>query len=607
MRRALAGAALVIGLMAMALSCGDSAESGGMPMEDSGGYGGLGPSGMAATAAPAAASDAAITEAMGLDRAPMGQAAAGMQQQKESAQAGRGGGGADGGAASASGASSTAGASGAGGTAGAAGMSGAGGMAGTASAAGAGGAAGAAGMSGEGGTAGAAGMSGEGGTAGAAGSVQGQGGRQLIVEGWVSLEVNDIDAGARQVETLAAQRGGWVESSDIVGEGGYRTASIGMRVPAERFNNAMETLRGLGRVTDEGVTSSDVTDRLIDNEARLEAWTAQEERLVVLLENAATVEDVIEIEKRIAQVRADIEQVAATQRSLENRVAASLIRVNLHLPARFAADPPRGSLALAVGDPAEAAGAIATQVEALQGYLGEKREYQQDRGQVIELSAFVRATDLAGLMDYAVTLGEPSERRLDSVGPAPAGNTPNARLTLVVRSNVDSAASLSVEASEPMAAAGEIRARAESLGGYVESWNESRWDEGDGVSINMDLVVRGSDLRQIMEFGAGLGKVDRWEYHSVGQGPADAAPNSRLTVSVYSEYGPGVPWIPIGTAIGAVAIAAAAAGFIIVAWRRRRNRAGDDGVAGVSRPQSLARDDGDGGDGAGSGSPGATG
>ena len=160
-------------------------------------------------------------------------------------------------------------------------------------------------------------------------SLQQQSGRQLIVEAWVSLEVGEIDGVVRQVEAIAGQRGGWVESADIVGEAGYRTATINVRVPADRFGDAMQTLRGLGRVTDEGVSSTDVTDRLIDNEARMTAWKTQEERLIVLLENAATVEDVIDIERRISEVRADIESVAATQRNLENRVAASLIRVHL--------------------------------------------------------------------------------------------------------------------------------------------------------------------------------------------------------------------------------------------------------------------------------------
>ncbi len=412
-------------------------------------------------------------------------------------------------------------------------------------------------------------------------TLQVQSGRQLIVEAWISLEVDEIDNAVRHVETVAAQRDGWVESADIVGEGGYRTASVNVRVPAGRFNNAMETLRSMGRVTDEGVSSTDVTDRLIDNEARLAAWTTQEERLIVLLENAATVKDVIDIERRIAEVRADIEHVAATQRSLENRVAASLIRVNLHLPQRFAAEPPHGSLTIAVGDPRETANTISSRVETLNGYVGEKVEYQEGRGQVVELSAYVRPRDLAGLMDYAATTGEPSNRQLNSVGPAPAGESPNARLRLIIRSNVDSAASLSLAAEDPIPAANEIRERAESLGGYVESWNESRYQRGEHENIHMELVVRASDIRDIMDFGSQLGDAEAWEYRSVGDSPSDAAPNARLTVSVYTANENAFVWLYIvAIAVGVISLAVVI-GVVVWVSRRRPDRTvevADDGV-----------------------------
>ena len=419
---------------------------------------------------------------------------------------------------------------------------------------------------------------GEGTDDGGASSLQAQSGRQLIVEAWVSLEVHEIDAIVRQVEAVATQRGGWIESADIVGEDGYRTANINVRVPAERFDDAMQTLRGLGRVTDEGVSSTDVTDQLIDVEARLGAWRVQEERLIVLLENASTVEDVIDIERRIAEVREDIERVAATQRNLENRVAASLIRVHLHLPGRFASDPPNGALTLAVGDPKGAAVSVGGRVESLGGYVGGQREYEEGRGQVVEITAYVKPTDLAALMDYAASLGEPSDRRLNSVGPAPAGDVPNARLSLLIRSNVDSAASLSLAASDPIVAAGNIRARAESMGGYVESWNESRWDEGKRENVHMELVVRASDLREIMDFGTTLGDAENWEFHSVGQGPEDAAPNSRLTVSVYTDSDEMV-WLYIVVIVAGVAAIAASVAAAAVMSRRRRRRAETDAVA----------------------------
>ena len=407
-------------------------------------------------------------------------------------------------------------------------------------------------------------------------AAQGRIGRNLIVEAWISLQVDAIDAVARQVEGAAAARGGWVESADIVGEGGYRTATISVRVPAERFDETMTALRSLGIVTDEGVASQDVTEQLVDNEARMTAWRAQEERLVVLLENAATVEDIVDIERRISEVRTDIEYVAAAQRNLQNRVAASLIRVSLHLPRRFAADPPTGQLNLAVSDPTAAADAVTARVDALNGYTGEKREYRQGNGDAVELTAFVRPSDLAGLMDFAANLGEIADRRLDSVGPSPLNDEPNARLILSISSNVSASAALDLGAVEAIDAAEQVRARAESLGGYVETWNEQRQEDSDSVALT--AVVKAVDVRPLLEYAAGLGETRHWEYHAAGQTPADAIPNARLRLTVSTDdddngggEGPGTVWLAgiAGAAAALLAAGAVAAGVFAVRRRRR--------------------------------------
>ena len=404
-------------------------------------------------------------------------------------------------------------------------------------------------------------------------SSQNQSARQLIVESWIGLEVDNIDAAVRHIETIAAQRGGWVESAEIYGEAGYRSASVQLRVPADRLDNVLDTLRGLGRVTDEGVSSTDVTERLIDNEARLSAWHAQEARLVTLLENAPTVEDIIQIEQRIAQVRSDIEYVEATQRNLTNRVATSLITVNLRLPARFAADPPHGVLHLSVGDPSATADAITVRVASLRGYVGQKREYEEDRSRVVDMVVFVKSADLAQLMDYAATLGSPSGRQLNSVGPSAINDVPDARLTLGIRSNVDLGASLSLSAAQPMDVAEQIRDQAVSQGGFVELWNESRRDERQRVS--MELVVKASDLRTIMDFGAGLGEIDYWDYNAAGQNPAVDAPSARLSVSVSSGERLADVWI-IAVVLVVVMVGISAAVVALLSRRRRRtNRAGE--------------------------------
>jgi len=401
-------------------------------------------------------------------------------------------------------------------------------------------------------------------------SPQPQSARQLIVESWMSLEVTNIDASVRQVESLAGRSGGWVESSEVFGEAGYRSATVRIRVPADRLSNGLDSLRAMGRVTDEGVSSTDVTERLIDNQARLTAWYAQEERLVTLLENAPTVEDIIQIEQRIAEVRSDIEHVEATQRDLTGRVATSLIIVNLRLPAQYAADPPVGNLELTTGDPSAVADAVVARVGALDGYVGQKRSYDAGGGRAVDLIVFVKPADLAPLMDYAGTLGAPSGRQLTSVGPAPLNEVPNARFTLAVRSNVDLEASLYLSASDPLSVAEQIRERVESLGGYVDSWNESRRHQDEDVTMDMALVVKSSDLRDIMEYGASLGEIEDWNYSALGQDPASDAPDARLQVSVSTEYSDAETWIIIGVIVAVIVVVVIIVIVAIVLLRRSR-------------------------------------
>ena len=139
--------------------------------------------------------------------------------------------------------------------------------------------------------------------------------------------------------------------------------------------------------------------------------------------------------------------------------------------------------------------------------------------------------------------------------------------------SVDYDASLNLDSDEPITAASQIRARAESLGGYVEIWEESQYDEGKAVSVHMHLVVKASDLRQIMEFAASLGKLDNAEYRSAGQGPSDAASNSLLVVTVYNgPYGVGVHWGAVIAIIAGLVVVVAVA-VVGTVWLIRRRRA----------------------------------
>ena len=276
-------------------------------------------------------------------------------------------------------------------------------------------------------------------------------------------------------------------------------------------------------------------------------------------------EDIVEIEQRISEVRTDIEVVEATQRNLAGRVATALVTVQLALPNRLVSEAPDATLTLSVGDPSAVADSIRARVVSLGGYIGNKREYQQGTsGFVVETAVFVRSTDLKGLMDYAATLGVPSARNLNSVGDPQAGNAPDARLLLTIMSNSGVAAEVNLNAVEPADTGRLLRERAESLGGYVERFSETR--RGDDHSVDLVLVVKSSDVRDVLEYATTIADADNWEFNATGQQPPDDAPNARLDVSITSppDYSP--LWIALGVVLALVAVIAGAI-YFTGAWR----------------------------------------
>lgn len=417
-----------------------------------------------------------------------------------------------------------------------------------------------------------------------------QAGRSIIVEAHLSLEVGRIDPAVRQVANIAVERGGWVESTQIFGEGGYRSATVGIRIPADRRDETMDALRALGRTLDESISSTDVTDRLIDNDARLNAWRTQEERLVTLLENAASVADIVEVEKRIAEVRADIERVEATQRNLTNRVATSLITVNLQLPGRFAADPPDGRLSLAAADPDGIADAVAARVAGRNGYVGQRSEYLEGANRVIELAVYVQSSDLAGLLDYAAALGDVADRQFNQVGTPPDGDNPNARLKITITANVEVSASLQLEAADPVAAAAAIRAQAETAGGFTRSYLETMDD--DRRRVSMELAVKPAELRGLLDYAATLGEPDFAELNLAGQQPNDDTPSASLMVSVSParEFHWGLfAALMVGSVAVSIGIAALIVWFVAArgrAYARQRDR--EDAARAAARAAGIS-------------------
>ena len=161
---------------------------------------------------------------------------------------------------------------------------------------------------------------------------------KIIYSASVNVETTDFDASIAMVDALVARYGGFVESSSLNGNNYYsqyrgyvssRSADYVLRIPSSRFNELMGSLSELGNIPYSHTYTENITAQYYDVEARLTACRTQEARLLEMMEKAETVEDLIRIEDRLADLRYQIESLQSTLRNWDRQVSYSYINLSI--------------------------------------------------------------------------------------------------------------------------------------------------------------------------------------------------------------------------------------------------------------------------------------
>jgi hypothetical protein len=152
-------------------------------------------------------------------------------------------------------------------------------------------------------------------------------GSRIIRTGSLQLEVADVVAAVSAGRSAIQGMGGYIGASQQYSDGENVVATISYRVPADRWEDALDALRALGTEVGEQTDTADVTGQIVDLEARIRNLRASETALVKHLSDAAKVADVLEIESRLSEVRGQIEQLSAQKANLDDQVAYATLTV----------------------------------------------------------------------------------------------------------------------------------------------------------------------------------------------------------------------------------------------------------------------------------------
>jgi hypothetical protein len=169
--------------------------------------------------------------------------------------------------------------------------------------------------------------------------------RLIIRNGYIAMAVDDTREVKTSIEGIVSQyaaQGGFVVSSNEYGGNPNSSPYINMtiRIPATEFDAVMDQLEGMAASgTNPSINeySEDVTEEYVDIQARTQSLEAARDRLLGLMEDAATTEDLLLAEQQLTAREAEIEALKGRMRYLSE--SARLSRIDIELQPYILSQP----------------------------------------------------------------------------------------------------------------------------------------------------------------------------------------------------------------------------------------------------------------------------
>lgn len=159
--------------------------------------------------------------------------------------------------------------------------------------------------------------------------------QKLIKTVSMTMETKEFDTLLEDIRGKVEELGGYIENSDISGSSYYsvqgnRYAWMTLRIPAEKLDGFVTIVSELGNVTNKNESVQDITLQYVDVESHKQALETEQTRLLELLEQAESMEDIIAIESRLSQLRYELQSYGSTLRTYDNQVNYSTVSISIN-------------------------------------------------------------------------------------------------------------------------------------------------------------------------------------------------------------------------------------------------------------------------------------
>lgn len=182
-------------------------------------------------------------------------------------------------------------------------------------------------------------------------------GKKVIRNMSIRAETTDLNALDQAIQARVSELGGYIESSSIdgsaiyddgyyLGEDGntyydtsyaaqsgnmrsYRYAYYTIRIPAQHLDQFAEAIEDGANVLSHSTTTQDITSSYVDTDSRRKSLEEEQQVLNDMMQRAETVDEMIQIESQLSDVRYELENIRSQLKSMQDRVSYSTVNLDI--------------------------------------------------------------------------------------------------------------------------------------------------------------------------------------------------------------------------------------------------------------------------------------
>ncbi len=156
--------------------------------------------------------------------------------------------------------------------------------------------------------------------------------RKIVKNASLTIEVVDTEESKNMVETEIERLGGAITNlNSSESRPGVLAYRLTVRVPSEKLETAIENLAEMGTKKAENFSTQDITAQYADTENRIKNLIIRRDRIRELMERETdSLKDILEIDRELANVQNEIENLERTQKRRDVDVSFSTLRLNIN-------------------------------------------------------------------------------------------------------------------------------------------------------------------------------------------------------------------------------------------------------------------------------------